>query len=432
MINHPDRISLHNEVHARPRPALAGSYRISHVALLRDCAAADAPAALRELCLAHHVTPPDPALPHHFADFGAYRLKWERHGEFDDYTVYAVGADPARPFEQTALQSLPQGWASSLPGRVIAAVHVCLIAAPAPAPGTDRVAEMLGSEEVLGSGIADGAGAVFTDLRLGADGFSRFLMFNHALTVNQAGREVQRVIELEVYRLMAMLGFPVARATARELDGAERALGELVARLETAHADDEPALLHEVTRLAAVVERLAGTSSFRFSASRAYHALVHQRGAELRELRIPGVQPVTGFLERRFGPAMAFCESVSGRLDAAAQRVLRASALLRTRVEIEREQQNQDMLAAMNRRAQMQLRLQQTVEGFSVAAITYYATGLAGYVFKAAKAAGAPIDTDLATGLVVLPIAVAVALGVRHLRHAIMSRLKREAAPPLH
>jgi len=177
--------------------------------------------------------------------------------------------------------------------------------------------------------------------------------------------------------------------------------------------------------MAAAVERLAATSSFRFAASRAYQSLVWQRGEELRERRIPGVQTLTGFLTRRFAPAMAYCESVASRLQSSAERIARASSLLRTRVEIERERQNQEMLGAMNRRALLQLRLQQTVEGLSVAAITYYAAGLVGYLFKAAKGAGLHVDPDVATGLAVLPIALVVALGVRHIRHSIRRKLRR-------
>jgi uncharacterized membrane-anchored protein len=76
----------------------------------------------------------------------------------------------------------------------------------------------------------------------------------------------------------------------------------------------------------------------------------------------------------------------------------------------------------MNRRARLQLHLQQTVEGFSVAAITYYAVGLLSLVFKGLAAAGAPIDEDLATGLSVLPVVLIVAWGVRRIRKAIQRR----------
>jgi uncharacterized membrane-anchored protein len=125
---------------------------------------------------------------------------------------------------------------------------------------------------------------------------------------------------------------------------------------------------------------------------------------------------------------MAYCDSVAARLQASADRIARASSLLRTRVELERERQNQQMLSAMSRRAQLQLRLQQTVEGLSVAAITYYGAGLVAYLFKAAKALGAQVDVDLATGLSVIPIALAVAFGVHQVRKSIVRRMSRESA----
>jgi uncharacterized membrane-anchored protein len=423
MINHPDRVVLHNEVHARPRPSVVAPHRVSHVALLRPRDSEDPPAALLRLCVDHRLSPPAPGQRHFFGDFSTFRMKWERHGEFDDYTVYRAGVDPERPFADPAIEALPRGWLETLPGETIAAVHVSVLTDEPRWQDGDAPASALESTEVLGARIGDGAGAAYTDLRLGTDGFSRFLLLDRSLTIRQTGREVQRLIELEVYRLMAMLGFAQARVVAAELDPVEHALAALVARLESAAVEDEPVLLREVTHLAATVERLSATSSFRFAASRAYQALVWQRGSELREERLPGVQTITGFLSRRFGPAMAFCESVSGRLQSSAERVSRASGLLRTRVEIERERQNQQMLAAMNRRAQLQLRLQQTVEGLSVAAITYYATGLVGYLFKGAKGAGMAINADLATALAVIPIALIVALGVRHIRHSIRRRL---------
>ncbi|MCL4747975.1 MAG: DUF3422 family protein, partial [Burkholderiaceae bacterium] len=362
MIDHPDRVSLHNELHARPRPALAGAHRVSHIALLRARGDSEGPDALIRLCRDYRLPAPDGAQSHHFADFGAFRLKWERHGEFDDYTVYRAGADAARPFSDPAIASLPEGWLAGLTGELIAAAHITLVADDDALRAPATLGNLFDAPEVLGSEIGDGAGAAFSDLRLGSDGFARFLLLDRSLTQRQAGREVQRLIELEVYRLMAMIGFPEARKAAGELDSVERELTLLVERLEAATVADEPVLLREITHLAATVERLAASAGFRFAATRAYQSLVWQRGAELRERRLGGMQTITGFLSRRFAPAMAYCDSVASRLQASADRIARASGLLRTRVEIERERQNQEMLGAMSRRAQLQLRLQQTVE----------------------------------------------------------------------
>ncbi|HLS56072.1 MAG TPA: DUF3422 domain-containing protein [Zeimonas sp.] len=425
MIVHPDREALQNEIHARPRQPVATPQRVSHIALLRPSRSGREAAAdpLLRLCEAAGVAAPATSDGHFFADFGAFRLKRERHGEFDDYTVYCDGGDPRAPFARPAIDALPGDWLDSLPGALIAAVHIALL--PANEMPTDPVdaGAAFGTAELSGASIADGAAFALTDFRIDERGFTRVLVVDRSLSPNYAGRVVQRLIEVEVYRMMAMLAFPLARASATELDGVEASLGTLVGRLESAPVDEEPELLREVSRLAGTVERIAASVGFRFGAARAYHALVRQRGAELRQQRLSGLQTLTAFLERRFDPAMAFCESVGRRIETVAERIARASALLRTRVEIERERQNQRLLAAMNRRARLQLHLQQTVEGLSVAAITYYGAGIAGYLFKAMKSLGWPVDPDLATGLSIVPIAIAVALGVRHIREGIRRRL---------
>ena len=425
MIAHPDRDALQNEIHARPRQPLATPQRVSHIALLRPAhgeePAADDP--LARLCANAGLPAPDLRDGHFFADFGAFRLKRERHGEFDDYTVYRDDGDAHAPFARPAIDALPEGWLDTLPGRLIAAVHVVLLPAREMPDDAGAAAAAFGASELAGASIADGAACAFTDFRIDGRGFTRVLVIDRSLSPAHAGRVVQRLIEVEVYRMMAMLAFPLARTSAAELDRIEASLGALVGRLESAPVQEEPALLGEVSRLAGTAERIAASVGFRFAAARAYHALVRQRGAELRQQRMPGLQTLTAFLERRFDPAMAFCESVGRRVESVAERIARASALLRTRVEIERERHNQELLATMNRRARLQLHLQQTVEGLSVAAITYYGAGIAHYLFVATRAFGWPVDPELATGLAIVPIAIAVALGVRHIRAGIRRRL---------
>ena len=121
-------------------------------------------------------------------------------------------------------------------------------------------------------------------------------------------------------------------------------------------------------------------------------------------------------MDHRLAPAMATCSSAEKRLLDLSERIARASDLLRTRVDIEREQQNQSLLASMNRRARMQLRLQQTVEGLSIAAISYYVVGLVGYAAKALKEAGVPLSVELVTGGSIPFVLLAIWLAVRRIR----------------
>jgi uncharacterized membrane-anchored protein len=169
--------------------------------------------------------------------------------------------------------------------------------------------------------------------------------------------------------------------------------------------------------LAAGVESALAGSQARFGASRAYHALVTTRIAELREQRIQGLQTFDEFMTRRLSPAMATCATVSQRLHDLSERVAQASNLLSTRVDIARQQQNQALLVATAHRAKLQLRLQQTVEGLSLAAIVYYLAGLVGYGAKALKAAGLPLSPDLVTGLSVPLLALGTWWVLRRVHH---------------
>jgi uncharacterized membrane-anchored protein len=184
-------------------------------------------------------------------------------------------------------------------------------------------------------------------------------------------------------------------------------------------SSDDGALPDAVIHLAAEDEHRDAATRFRFGAASAYHGLVRQRIAELREQRLPGVQTLEEFMERRLAPAMATCESVARRQEELSARIARAGQLLRTRVEVALARQNQSLLESMNRRARLQLRLQRTVEGLSIAAITYYAAGLTGYVAKAAKAAGAPVDADLVVAIAIPLIAVALWFALRRIRRGL-------------
>jgi uncharacterized membrane-anchored protein len=128
------------------------------------------------------------------------------------------------------------------------------------------------------------------------------------------------------------------------------------------------------------------------------------------------VQTIAEFMERRLAPALRTCAATAERLDAIAARLQRAGDLLRSRVDIALEAQNQALLASMDRRARIQLRLQATVEGLSVAAISYYVVGLIGYAAKALEKGGVPVHPELATGLAIPIVLVAVWALVRRVR----------------
>jgi uncharacterized membrane-anchored protein len=416
--DYPDRLVLADEVHARPYEALETPEVAAYFAVLVEPdERADERAHLALLCERFGVVPPADGSSHFRGVFGGVRLKWERHGEFTAYTAY-LRADGERPDAASALEALPRDWVAAIPGRTIAAA-VATVAAGATAPEPAALAEHFGSNIVVGAEIGDGAGLAYTDFRTRPDGFVRFLLLDRSLTPRQAGRMLQRLFEIETYRVMALLALPIARREGPRVVEIERSLATLTDAMARDSGADE-ALLGQLGWLAAQVESALAASQFRFGASRAYYDLVRARIAELRERRIAGLQTIDEFMSRRLAPAMATCESVSRRLTGLSERVARASGLLSARVDIARERQNQALLASMDRRARLQVRLQETVEGLSIAAITYYVVGLVGYAAKALKSAGAALDVDLVVGIAIPVVAVLAALGVRHVRRRIV------------
>ena len=416
--DHIERFVLAEEVHARPPEPLDTPSRATYVAVLVDADdRADELEHLSKLCERFGATPPAPGATHYSGRLGGMRIKWERHGEFSGYTFFVPGRSP-EPFSEPASMLLPPRWLHSVPGRTIAAAHAKLVPAGAELPDAAELALHFNGNSPVGAEIGDGAGIAYTDFRIHEDGCARFLVLDRSFTPRQAGRMLQRLFEIEVYRMMALLALPIARRQSPRIVAIEKSLAELTDGIARDGGNDEE-LLQELTRLAAEVESGLAASQFRFGACRAYEALVRTRIAELRERRIPGLPPIEEFMSRRFTPAVATCATVSQRLHDLSERVAQASALLSTRVDIARERQNQALLGSMDRRAKLQLRLQQTVEGLSVAAIVYYVAGVTGYLAKAAKGLGLHIEPDLVVGLAIPVVALLVLREVRHARRRI-------------
>ena len=407
---HPQRAALHNEVHARPPQALSAPLAISHVVMLCDAAQRDASREhLTTLLRDHHLPLPDPQSSHLRMDLGPFHIRWELHTEFVTWTFMCPlavdrldGHEPER-----AIDAVPRDWLSALPGQCLSSLHLWVL--PSQALGEPpQLKPMLREDTLLASSVAGDVAEVYTDFALHADGFSRMVLLAGALSPRRLGRLVQRLLELETYRMAALLGLPVAREAAVILASAERELAELAGAIRSATAQDEPLLLDRLTKLAAQVESQHAATHSRFSASAAYFELFDKRISEINESALPGMQTIGEFMDRRLTPARSTCEWATRRQDALSQRVSRISNLLRTRVEIEQQQSNQALLATMNNRQDLQLKLQSTVEGLSVAAITYYIVGLLSYLAKGAQSVGWPWSAE-STAAAAIPL---VALGV--------------------
>lgn len=400
---------LHNEVHARPSARVRLPALIVYVAVLNEGITCEAEwEHLR--CLPDQQGLALDALANNFVRLrvAGNTLKWERHSEYTRYSFVQALPDGAMlgacDPDLGASLAIDPAWLRAIPGRTIAAIQLALLHGDLTTVDATlaQAQNWLGGQALIASVMGNnGHSWVVTDFALRDSGFEHMLVVAPPGTRDtRAGLISQRLLEIETYRLMALRGLPVAKALWPVLGEAERALADITAALERKSASDQQ-LLDTLVALAARIERATAEHAYRFSATQAYHTLVVQRIAELREKAIPGTQTLGEFMQRRLSPAMATVAATAQRLAALSDRVSRTSALLRTRVDIATEEQNRQLLEKLTRGQEMQLQLQTTVEGLSIAAISYYMISLALYAAKALKAAGVPIHPEMAAGALI-------------------------------
>ncbi len=416
---HPDRQRINAEFHARPPLPLQGPTRVSHIVLLHDKEPSDSErkhlSVLEQAAGWRVIEESESHCMLGYNRIEGVLVRWELHTEFSSYTLIRP-LDESTNQAVTALGVLPADWLGAIPGRLLVLTHIDMHAATT-LPPEQKIAEIsTTSRQVVVTKVAGGRAWVITDFQI-AEGASRFLLIDAGLTPRQAGRTVQRLWEIETYRVLALLGLPVAKSIARRLSGAENALATLMDRIgETRSAEDEFSALTELSRLAAEIEHSVADTAFRFAASSAYAAIVMQRIDELREERVQGFPPLREFMERRLLPPVNTCVAMSNRQTGLSSRIARSSQLLRTRVDLALEQQNLQVLGQMNQRARVQMRLQETVEGLSIVAITYYGSQLVHYLSKGGSKLWPELSPEIATAVAIPVIAALVALGLRRLR----------------
>ena len=383
--DHPLRYDLVNELHARPFPVLTVPCSAAFIAIKEpeDNATRDRArdrAHLLDLLDRHATAHPKPDATHFSGPIGRSELKWESHTEFVTYSAFTPGLS-ARPFDPFDAEVFPEDWLLAAPGKRMASVLVRVEEMPQHEEALlAKLEDWFVAESLAVARVVEGAAVVASDFRIDPAGHMRFAVFVRPDTEpRRVGRIVQRLCEIETYRAMSMLGLIRARELGAELNRLDPRLSALMSALNAEERRPEAAL-HELLTIAAELERLAVGVSFRFGATLAYEAIVTQRVTSLREERVDGRQIFGEFMMRRYDPAMRTVKSTDTRLKSMADRAQRAAELLRTRVDVERSGQNQALLASMDRRADLALRLQHTVEGLSVVAISYYAVSLAGYV----------------------------------------------------
>lgn len=413
MRDHALRAALSEEMHLRRLPRLAAPCRLVQIVTVLDEATADAARDhIEALAMAGREIVPL-ASKYGVLDLAGMTLIWERHTEFATYTLLRPGPFDV-PFDPGWFEPVLTTVVTDMPGAVIRATQIAVTRDGDPAAAD--LETWLSPEATILCDVADGSARIVSDFRLNDDGFGRLLILDRALERDEPAQLVLRLQELGNYRNMALLGLPLAQRLSPRVSTLEARLAQLTHAVSERTSEDDR-LLDELTFLSAQLAQLVAETRYRMSATRAYAQLSTDRLASLCIGAVRGYQTLADFTERRLVPAVRTCDSFSARLEDLSQRAAWTSELLRTRIDIALTKQNRDLLLSMDARARVQLRLQQTVEGLSVVAISYYLVALIGYLLSALPG----VHHEVAVAVTVPIVVAVVAFGRwrlhRHIGH---------------
>ncbi len=416
---HPQYSELHAELLARPFPVVSGQVMVSHRAVLFTPAEATAHrAAVTALADFPKMVATPEEQGFQLLRLGAVELRIERHTEFTTFTVFAPQAGV--PFSESAMDQLPVGWLDAVPGRILAAVEIASELVPGADAGTaatmERVLKYFDHERLVGGWVVERVASVWSHFRPDERGATRFLVQIHRMTSGRYGRLLQRLEEIENYRMAAMLSLPLARELLPQVEALEARHVSLIERIGVMNDGDERALLGELTNLSLATERLQARCGSRFSLTESYARILSARLREMGEEQVPGYQTLGEFFDRRLAQAWHTCERAEAGLAALSVRLQSTTGLLRTRVDVNLQSQNHLLLASVDRRAAAQLKLQHNVEGLSVVVLTYYLASLFKIAMEGVKGTGVHFDSSLVVALLLPVLAYGVWRVVRNAR----------------
>ncbi|MEO1700996.1 MAG: DUF3422 family protein [Pseudomonadota bacterium] len=398
---HAERALALGEIHARPAPILESPRSLIKLCFITEGGRGVDQAVLAELSRSNGTAPPAESARHHRVVTGKGSIWWERHTEASTY----LWEGPAAKSFNDPVPGHPFGDAFPAPGSLLAGVRIDIQEYT-----DDFEAELVNFDRrtLCCSITRNGLAVIASDFRQDEHGLTRMIIFDKGMAPQRLGAVAQRLFDIEIYRTMALLGLPLAQRLSPRMRADEDRLTELTQRMRGIEPGDAEELLDEITALAAGLEADAASSLYRFGASRAYHNIVVDRLQGLESEPLPGYDTFSFFLEKRLAPAMRTCRAIEERQANLSRKLARTANLLRTRIDVEVEKQNRNLLRSMDKRAKLQLRLQQTVEGLSVAAVSYYVVGLIAYIVSGVDTSvfGVPYQAIVAASVPIVVLSI--------------------------
>lgn len=375
MINqHPHRAAVMDEVHARPVDIIDQPCRLRRLVFVmpaRPCAMMEIFHRFAALCEAHGLDVPLATSRQHGFTTALHHVTWEFHTEFVTVTWRGALSDAQNWPDDLLLEALEDGL-------LIGAMRLDVINE---ASIPDHLVPGFNLASLCLADVDTGKGQVATDFVPDADTFTRFELATGNLSPLRRSIIVRRLLEVETYRTMALLGLPLARAASPELRGIENELTALMAQLPDAVTlPDIQAALSRLHDLSVRSGQLSERLDYRFAASHAYGDILRTRLAGLRETGTTRGSTLTHYIGNRVDPGLATCSAIEKRLQTLSAKIERAIALLDVRIGVDLQVQNGAVLDRIAQTARSQFLLQRTVEGLSTIAISYYMLGILSYM----------------------------------------------------
>ncbi|MCW5720210.1 MAG: DUF3422 domain-containing protein [Devosia sp.] len=409
--DHAERSAIMDEVHARPVEIVPDLCRVRRLVLVMPAkpgAMQDAFERFADFRRAQGVDLPVSSSRQYSFETAQRQVTWEFHTEFVTITWRSATDEPENWPDDIGMDAIGDG-------RLIGAIRIDVI-------GDKIIPDHLLSGFNLATlclaDIEGGKAQVATDFVPDAARFTRVEFAAGGLTTLRRSILLRRLLEVETYRCMALLGLPLARWASPEVREMEAELSRVIDGLgETTNASRAQSVLDALHRLSARSGQLAERLGYRFAAGRAYGDVLSARLEGLRESGTNKGSTLTHFIGNRVLPGLATCAAIEQRLAVLSGKIERAIGLLDVRIGVDMQVQNAALLDNIAKTARSQFLLQRTVEGLSTIAISYYLLGILSYLM-AGPLAHLHWDKTMTLSAAVPFVMLAVWLMARSVRRA--------------
>ncbi|MHA6691480.1 DUF3422 family protein [Devosia sp. A449] len=373
LADHPYRAAIMAEVHARPVEIIDDYCRLRRLVVVMPAKAGAMMgifAQFTAFCASHGFDVPDTSSRQHSFNTPTAHVTWEFHTEFVTVTWRSALDDAENWPSDIGLETLGDG-------QLIGAMRLDVIADQTI---PDRMVPGFNLASLCLADVENGKAQLATDFVPDADRYTRFELAAGGLSILRRSIIVRRILEIETYRTMALLGLPLARASNQELRTVEIDLTELMEGLsEATTAETVQAALGRLHALSVRSGQLSERLGYRFAAGHAYGDVLRMRLAGIRENSTTRGSTLTHYIGNRVDPGLATCAAMEKRLAVLSDKIERAIGMLNVRIGVDMQVQNAAVLDSIARTGRSQFLLQRTVEGLSTIAISYYLLGIVGY-----------------------------------------------------